>query len=53
LKRAQVSQVERYVDALGSIESPPIPVEAFVLYSSVLESKGARYSIERRFPLRS
>ena len=46
------SDLERYFGAHSLFRSPGSDVAAFHLFSSVLRSSGARYTIEATFPLR-
>lgn len=52
LKSADPRDVERFVAKHGSLESTPFPIDAFLLYSSVLSSGGATHRIEERYPLK-
>ncbi len=51
LKRADPAQVAGWLEANARLQSPPIPINSFQLYSSVLSPEGSRYRIEATYPL--
>jgi 2'-5' RNA ligase len=52
LRRADPAQATAWIQANNLLHSPPIGVESFNLYSSVLSSEGSHYRIEAAYPLR-
>ena len=51
LKSPRRDQVARALAELGALALEPFAVDAFVLYSSRVDSDGATHSVERRYPL--
>lgn len=51
LRRADPGQVARWLEANALLQSPPIAVTGFQLYSSLLSPEGSRYRIEADYPL--
>lgn len=51
LRRADPAEVGAWIQANNLLKSPPIQVESFALFSSVLASEGAHYRIEAEYPL--
>lgn len=51
LRHADPGQVAAWIQANNLLKSPPIRVESFALYSSVLAREGAQYRIEAEYPL--
>ena len=45
------AELERYLGAHSLFRTPPAEVASFHLFSSVLRSSGARYTVEATFPL--
>jgi len=53
LKSTPVSKIGAYLAHNGMFLSGEFPVKKFFLYSSVLNSRGAKHYIEEEYPLRS
>ncbi|ACG76561.1 conserved hypothetical protein [Phenylobacterium zucineum HLK1] len=51
LKQADPPEVAAWIQANNLLKSPPIPVDRFALYSSVLGSERALYRVEAEYPL--
>lgn len=51
LKRPDPAQVGAWIQANNLLKSPPIAVESFALFSSVLAREGAQYRVEAEYPL--
>ena len=51
LKRAEPAQVATWLEANARLQSPPIPISSFQLYSSLLSPEGSRYRVEASYPL--
>ena len=51
LKRADPAQVAVWLEANARLQSPPIRVGSFQLYSSILRPEGSRYRAEASYPL--
>jgi 2'-5' RNA ligase len=51
LNRPDPARVAAWIQANGLVRLPPFRVEAFGLYSSHLGGQGARYRLERSYPL--
>ncbi len=51
LRRPDPVQVAAWIETHARLQSPPIPVESFQLYSSVLSPEGSRFRPEADFPL--
>ena len=51
LRRPDPVQVAAWIETHARLQSPPIPVERFQLYSSVLSPEGSRYRPEADYPL--
>ena len=50
LKKADPAEVAAHVHALDALELPPVAVDRFVLFKSVLTPKQAVHSIQAEFP---
>jgi 2'-5' RNA ligase len=51
LRHPDPDRVAAWIQANNLLKSPPIPVDRFGLYSSVLASQGAHYRLEAEYPL--
>jgi 2'-5' RNA ligase len=51
LRRPDPAQVAAWISANNLLKSPPIPVDRFGLYSSVLGAEGSAYRLEAEYPL--
>lgn len=51
LRHADPARVAAWIQANNLLQSPPIRVDRFGLYSSMLASEGARYRLEAEYPL--
>lgn len=51
LKRPDPAEAAHWIQANNLLQSPPIPVTAFALFSSVLTRKGSHYRAEAEYPL--
>lgn len=51
LRRPDPAQVGVWIQANALLKSPPIPVDRFQLYSSVLSDSGSKYRAEADYPL--
>ena len=51
LKRADPAQVAGWLEGNARLQSPPIPINSFQLYSSILNPEGSRYLVEESYPL--
>ena len=51
LRRPDPAEVAAWIETNARLRSPPIPVESFQLYSSVLNADGSRYRAEAEYPL--
>ena len=52
LNKTPVSRVGRFLEQHSLFITPPFQVNAFRLYSSVLNSKGAKHYVEQEYPLK-
>ena len=52
LRRPDPAQVAAWIQANNLLKSPPIRIESFGLYSSVLTKEGSFYEQEAEYPLR-
>ncbi len=52
LRGADPAKVAGWIQANNLLKSPPIPVDRFGLYSSVLGREGASYRLEAEYPLK-
>ena len=50
--RAGAAGLAAFLDAYGSLKTPPFMVEEYLLYSSKIHENGSFYRIEARYPLR-
>ena len=51
LRRADPAQVAGWLEGNARLQSPPIPISSFQLYSSILSPEGSRYRVEASYPL--
>ncbi len=51
LRHANPAEVGAWVQANNLLQSPPIPIDRFGLYSSTLGGEGSRYRREAEYPL--
>ncbi len=51
LRRAEPGQVANWLETHARLQSPPIPISSFQLYSSILNPEGSRYHVEATYPL--
>ena len=51
LKRPDPRQVAAWLESNARLQSPPIRVDGFQLYSSILSPEGSRYRVEATYPL--
>lgn len=51
LRRSDPAEVAAWVQANNLLKSPPIPIEGFGLYRSLLGSEGSHYRLEAEYPL--
>ncbi|RAK57441.1 RNA 2',3'-cyclic phosphodiesterase [Phenylobacterium deserti] len=52
LRHADPAKVAAWIQGNNLLRSPPMAVESFGLYSSVLAKEGAHYRLEAEYPLR-